>query len=783
MIYIQRGLKNAKLIKVDTKLSDFDYIANYNPKTIDIVSETTDGSKPVSDAIKSEQDYFFPGEIKEGTTRSDNNTIYKSLITIDIDPVMENGTFQKLNLEECADTIHSIFKPFRYILYATINSQPEYGRMRLIIEPEKPMNKQENQSTVQGVIQLLKDVNVDKTSATFSQVQGLPIDNGLGEDYLFIINDKGISFPVVNATVNEPVSRISHSSRRRDANLPEDEANEIILRYIEHNKDELMDRDNFLNALLVLVKATQDGEISLIQGQRYAQALAMGNEEWEINNLKHFKRELKSTKPHTKYTFIQKFKNTVVTLKQRLTNVGISMRKNLMDQWENNGCKGKQPTQLTIRNVTQIMLRECNFVLFDDQENIRLAVYREDEGLYTQNRLYIERLIYWLEPSLLSRSVSEVINNLRKEAKVRPKTKSRYLIPCNNGVFNLATKELESFSPKYVFTSKIATNYNPSAVEIDIDGWNIQNWLDSIACGDKEIVQLLWQVISASMNGNYSRKKSIWLLGDGNNGKGTFQELLFNLIGEENVGKLKLPQFKEEFSLVMLEEKVCCIGDDVPANVYIDDSSNFNSVVTGDYVIAARKGKDKYSVNFNMTVIQSTNDLPKLKNKTEGTYRRFLIVPFNADFNGQIENRKIRDEYVRRKDVLEFVLYKAIHLDFERFVEPEVSKELMKKYKQLNNPLVDFKENVFDEIGIPRIPVNILYTIYKRFCDENNFTPLSKIKFNKEFEKLLPEHWIKKVAKYPKNFEIYKLPYNVHFSEFDQGVSHRSFVDTSKDGY
>ena len=43
-------------------------------------------------------------------------------------------------------------------------------------------------------------------------------------------------------------------------------------------------------------------------------------------------------------------------------------------------------------------------------------------------------------------------------------------------------------------------------------------------------------------------------------------------------------EFDQRFKLGTLEGKTAVIGDDVPVGVYIDDGSNFKSVVTGDYV-------------------------------------------------------------------------------------------------------------------------------------------------------------------------------------------------------
>src|SRR5699024_9853877 len=127
------------------------------------------------------------------------------------------------------------------------------------------------------------------------------------------------------------------------------------------------------------------------------------------------------------------------------------------------------------------------------------------------------------------------------------------------------------------------------------------------------------------------RKKAIFLVGDGNNGKGTFQELITNLIGPENIATLKVNEFEERFKLSVIDGKTAIIGDDVPANVYIDDSSNFNSVVTGDRVLVEQKNKQPYSAVFNCGVIQSTNGMPKFRNKNEGTLRRMIIITVNTN--------------------------------------------------------------------------------------------------------------------------------------------------------
>ncbi len=433
--------------------------------------------------------------------------------------------------------------------------------------------------------------------------------------------------------------------------------------------------------------------------------------------------------------------NEEFTVKDMLVKAGKQERERLVSVWEEEGKNGRKPTSIGTNRCAYILDDLLTFRLFDLEENTKLAMYQEEEGIYTRNRTIIKRVISWLEPRLNERKAEEVIYHLTNTAKVTRQTEQPHLIPVNNGVFNRETGILEPFTPNYVFTSKISTNYVHNAKKPNIKGWDFDTWLSEIACGDSEIITLLWQVINDAMNGNYTRKKAIFLVGDGNNGKGSFQQLLSNLIGFDNIASLKANEFEQEFKLSVLEGKTAVIGDDVPVGIIIEDSSNFKSVVTGDSVLVNVKNKQPYRAEFRCTVIQSSNGMPKFKDKTGGNNRRLLIVPFKADFNGLIENVDIKEKYLKDKQVLEYVLYKAINLDFDKFITPKASLDMMELYKQDNDPVYDFKLSVFDEWHIRKIPKYLVYGFYKDFCNDNGYYPLSERKFHRQFKSYLDEGW------------------------------------------
>lgn len=446
-------------------------------------------------------------------------------------------------------------------------------------------------------------------------------------------------------------------------------------------------------------------------------------------------------------------KSTTKNVKELLKELRKKELQRMREAWEkdkeNGEAFGRPPQTIQPIRCAYILNEHLNFILFDMEEDTKLAFYIENEGIYTQNYTYIRRVISWLEPKHNKRKADDVIYHLiHNFAAVKPRTNDPNLIPVNNGVYNKETKKLESFTPKYVFTTKISTDYVEDAPSPVINGWTFDNWLYEIACADREVYTLLWQVVNDSLNGNYTRKKAIFLVGHGNNGKGTFQVMLSNLIGFDNVASLKVNEFDHDFKLGVLEGKTLVIGDDVPVGVNVEDSSNFNSVVTGDSVLVNIKNKQPFRTVYRCTVIQSTNGMPRFKNKTGGTNRRLLIVPFNADFNGKKENPDIKEKFLNDKKVLEYILYKAINLDFKKFIIPQVSAKMLEEYKQDNDPVYDFKVVEFDTWNVDKVPKSVVYFRYKIFCENSGYHALSERKFYKSFNQYLSKNWTEDRARF-----------------------------------
>lgn len=355
-------------------------------------------------------------------------------------------------------------------------------------------------------------------------------------------------------------------------------------------------------------------------------------------------------------------------------------------------------------------------------DNSLLYMYNLDEGIYTASNDLFNLLCKTFDVRIKPREWSQIKLMVRTLTKIKEPLESDNLVPVKNGIIDLRTKKLLRFNPKYVITSKIATAYNPPKfIPKDREGNTFDDWLSSIACGDSELVTLFWQIILEAINPNYTRNKFAIFYGDGNNGKGTFQRLLINLIGESNVAALKPAQFSDKFNLETLVGKVCNIGDEAP-NEYLKNPSDLMSITSGDTVLVNPKGRPAFEATFKLFNIFSGNYIPNSGNKTKGWYRRVMIVPFNADFNGQNEKPWIKNEFLANKEVLEYALYKAINQEpFTHFIEPQSVKDLLEDYQEGNDYLLSWVKHEYMEKGwheLEVVPVFIATKHLKEYAED-----------------------------------------------------------------
>lgn len=364
---------------------------------------------------------------------------------------------------------------------------------------------------------------------------------------------------------------------------------------------------------------------------------------------------------------------------------------------------------------------------YSSQEMDVLGLYQtsgENEGIYDTSELALRKLCRKYCYSINKKEEDEVLHILKTTAERRERCDNIDLIAVNNGIFNYQTKTLEPFDPKYVFIAKSKVNYNPVAANQIIhnpeDGsdWDVETWVADLF-DDPEITQLIWEILGAIIRPNVPWGKSAWFYSTtGNNGKGTLCELMRQLCGTGSYATVALSDFSKEFMLEPLVKAQSIIVDENDVGTYIDKAANLKAVITQDVIAINRKFKAPIAFRFKGFMVQCLNEMPKVKDKSDSFFRRQIFVPFTKCFTGA-ERKYIKNDYLHRAEVLEYVLYKVLHMDYYQLSCPKACQLALQEYKEFNDPMRQFASDILPELRWNLVPFPFLYDLYCAWYKEN----------------------------------------------------------------
>lgn len=391
--------------------------------------------------------------------------------------------------------------------------------------------------------------------------------------------------------------------------------------------------------------------------------------------------------------------------------------------------------------IAQIMLRLHNIVRIapskksTDPEYDALAMYiptGPGSGTYTlsDNDIRVAARKYDLRMS--TSLYQEVVAVLREDSPRVHRCQHPDLVAVNNGIFfygqvdqtitingktfDFKAKSLHPFDPALIFTMKVDIDWDPHAASPVIthprDGdWEIEKWMKTLS-DDEGVPELLWEIIGAIIRPNVRWNKTAWFYSEkGNNGKGTICTLLRNVCGPRAHTSIAISEFGADFALEPLLRATSIITDENDVGLYIDKVGNLKAVVTGDVIRINRKYRTPIAFEWRGFVVQCLNEFPKIKDRSESFYRRQLFIPFRKSFTG-VEKRYIKDEYLQRTDVLQYVLKRVLLMDYYTLSEPTATKHVLEDYKVYNDPVREFWEEFAGGFAWDLLPWKFLYDLF-----------------------------------------------------------------------
>jgi putative DNA primase/helicase len=360
-----------------------------------------------------------------------------------------------------------------------------------------------------------------------------------------------------------------------------------------------------------------------------------------------------------------------------------------------------------------------------------LHIYKD--GVYSDKQADIEEAMIRHIPNLKRMQRQETLAYLQLKAPHKQFAPVKYIV-VKNGVFNLETWKLEDFSPEIITRNKIPVAYIPNAYYEVTD-----KTFNKLAVNDKKIRAILEEILGYILFRRNEFAAMFVLTGDGSNGKSSYLKILRKLAGVDNTSSLDLKELDQRFKTAELFGKLVNIGDDID-KAYIKSTSVLKKLATGETLNVERKGKDPFDFTNYAKLIFSANEIPRINDYTDGLGRRLQIVPFKAKFSPNDEDY---DPFITDKllsdESMQYVLNLALKalkrlLKNKQFTKSKAVEEEVSKYHEENNPIISFVKN--EDVDLDRAVVKDVYDMYRLYCSENGYQPVSNISFGKQIRHL-----------------------------------------------
>ncbi|MDM0806099.1 phage/plasmid primase, P4 family [Clostridium perfringens] len=306
-----------------------------------------------------------------------------------------------------------------------------------------------------------------------------------------------------------------------------------------------------------------------------------------------------------------------------------------------------------------------------------------------------------------------------------------YLVNVRNGLLDIRDMSFKEHTPSYLSTVQLNVEYNPQ-----VDCPQFKKFLNEVL--DCKLIPLVQEIVGYLLTTNTASQKAFVFWGPARTGKSTLLWVVeYLLLGKKNVSNIPWQEIGDKFKTAELLGKLANVFSDLPSKS-IDDTGIFKVVTGEDYLMAEKKNKNPFKFKPFARLVFSCNELPRnYVDRTEGFYRRLIIVPFSRQIEKSKIDKSLKYKFQREKEgILNWALegLKRLYENNFEFSENELTDGVKKEYKRENNNVISFVEECCELDGLFSCSRIEIYEAYKEFCVEAGLKALSQIKFNKELE-------------------------------------------------
>lgn len=334
--------------------------------------------------------------------------------------------------------------------------------------------------------------------------------------------------------------------------------------------------------------------------------------------------------------------------------------------------------------------------------------------------------------------IQEVIGLIQKKMNtdVHSINQNKNRLVLKNGTLDISDWESPIFYDNEYFKEdysiiQLNVKYDDNAKAI-----TFEKYLKTTFENDEERMALVCEMLGYCLQPKCNLEKAFILYGTGGNGKSKLLNIIDYIWTNDNIAEVSMADLDKPFVRSSIYGKLINKSSELDSRV--KDTSYFKKLVSGEFVDAQFKFKDVFKFKNMAKMVFSMNSLPSIKDKSDGLYRRIIMIPFLKKFDGEEKDINLDAKLQAEADgIFQLALKGLRNLAINKeFTYSQKAEDLLNQYKEENDPTKQFCNDTVVEKENAFVSCADLYESYKEWCAKYGFKPLNNANFGKEIIRL-----------------------------------------------
>lgn len=249
-------------------------------------------------------------------------------------------------------------------------------------------------------------------------------------------------------------------------------------------------------------------------------------------------------------------------------------------------------------------------------------------------------------------------------------------------------------------------------------------FLDTITCGDGSVRGFLQLVAGMSLIGAVYQEGIIIAYGGGRNGKSTYFNALGAVLGDYtgsiDIKVITTDRANKGAALATLRGRRLVVTGELEEHQRLSVAT-LKQLASTDRLVIEEKFKQPESVKQTHTLVLFTNHLPRVGSTDNGTWRRLIVVPFNATIPAGTGIQNYADVLVKEAGgaILSWAIEGVANFvrNGFRLQIPEVVEEATEAYREREDWLTNFINERCIREPNARVGAADLYREYREWAE------------------------------------------------------------------